>query len=249
MISPTAIPRLSLRPRTLASCILFSCMLAVGPISSQGQSEPPPPPSGEEFQFGDLPYLVTQPLDRNGEDAMPVILFLHGGDRSNIRHHPLRHATWAGIEEFPFLVVAPHCSGSCSWSRVDIDGLLAEVAANFSIDQQRIYLTGYSMGGYGSWHVVTNFPHWFAAAAPIAGGGDPSTICAAKDIPIRAYHGDQDPVITHSQSVRMIEALQACSGDAELVTYKGGDHGVWLRTFKDPEFYRWLLSHRRASAP
>ncbi len=192
-----------------------------------------------------LPFLVTVPDGYGeGDDAPPVLLFLHGGDRSNTRHHPARYAADAGLS-FPFLVVAPHCTSGCNWQSVDFVALIEDVAKSYSIDRSRIYLTGYSMGAYGAWDLLTKEPDLIAAAAPIAGGGDTSAICAASGVPIRAYHGDADTVIPHSQSVAMVEALQECSGIAELITLPGVDHGSWVPTFKDPEFYAWLLSHRR----
>jgi predicted peptidase len=192
-----------------------------------------------------LPYLVTPPDGYDGESAAPpVLVFLHGGDRSNTRHHPARYAAQAGID-FPFLVVAPHCASGCSWGGVDFRGLLAEVADAYRIDLDRVYLTGYSMGGYGAWSQLTRDPGLFAAAAPIAGGGTPGGICPALGVPVRAYHGDQDNVIAHERSVEMVEALNDCGGTAELITLEGVDHGSWIPTFRDPAFYRWLLSHRR----
>ena len=193
-----------------------------------------------------LPYLVTPP-DGYAPDGggVPVLLFLHGGDRSNTRHHPARYAAGEGIE-FPFLVIAPHCTSGCSWARVDFDALLAEVDQAYSVDPSRIYLTGYSMGGIGSWDLLGKRPDLFAAAAPIAGGGDAGSICRARGVPIRAYHGDADDVISHSRSVVMIDALEACDGKGELITLPGVDHRSWIPTFKDPAFYAWLLSNRKA---
>lgn len=192
-----------------------------------------------------LPYLVTPPQGyETTAGGSPVLLFLHGGDRSNTRHHPARYATGEGLD-FPFLVIAPHCASGCGWASVDVPALLEDVAAAYRIDEDRIYLTGYSMGGYGVWSLVAQYPDLFAAAAPIAGGGDPDSVCAARDVPIQAYHGDKDDVIPHGQSVLMVNALKKCDGEANLVTLPGVEHGSWIPTFKDPDFYSWLLSHRR----
>ena len=190
-----------------------------------------------------LPYLVTPPA-RAAETHPPLLLFLHGGDRSNTRHHPARYAAEAGID-FPFLVLAPHCAGGCSWAGVDFEALVTEVGETHAFDPERVYVTGYSMGGYGAWGALARFPRLFAAGAPIAGGGDPASICAARAVPVRAVHGDADDVIPHSASQEMIRALEACGGTAELVTLEGVDHGSWIPTFKNPAFYAWLLQHRR----
>lgn len=221
--------------------LLMVVAAAVSALPSGGAAQTDNP----HVSAGGLSYLITPPSGYGPEsDAPPVLLFLHGGDRSNTRHHPARYATEEQLD-FPFLVVAPHCTGGCTWPGVDIRALLAEVAEEYRFDHSRVYLTGYSMGGYGAWSIVAQYPDLFAAAAPIAGGGDPDQVCAARGVPVRAYHGDQDNVIQHSQSVLMVDALNKCDGDADLVTLPGVDHGSWIPTFKDPAFYNWLLSHRR----
>lgn len=222
----------------VASCI--GGLLAPTPGHAQSQL-------GTQHESSDgLPYLLTPPAsDARPGETPPLLLFLHGGDRSNTRHHPARYAAGEGIDDFPFLVVAPHCTAGCAWTRVDFEALLADVRRIYAFDESRVYLTGYSMGGYGAWSALARFPDLFAAAAPIAGGGDAAAICAAKAVPIRAYHGDQDTVIPHSSSVEMVEALAACGGNAQLTTLAGVDHGSWVPTFKDEAFYGWLLGHSR----
>lgn len=192
-----------------------------------------------------LPYSVTLPAGYSNEGAAaPMILFLHGGDRSNTRHHPAKYATQSGLD-FPFVVLAPHCAGSCTWRTVDFDKLLDQVTTDHHVDTSRVYLTGYSMGGNGSWDLLSRSPDWFAAAAPIAGWGDTGAICAASGVPVRAVHSDDDTVIEYSRSVEMVDALNACDGDAELITLHGVDHASWIPTFQDAGFYAWLLEHRR----
>jgi len=193
-----------------------------------------------------LPYSVTVPRGYSADGpASPLLLFLHGGDRSNTRHHPAKYAAQSNID-FPFLVLAPHCTGSCSWRTTDFDALLSQVAADYNVDRSRVYLTGYSMGGNGSWDLLSRSPQWFAAAAPIAGWGDAAAICAASEVPVRAYHSDDDTVIDYARSVEMVSALSACPGEAELITLHGVDHASWIPAFNDPEFYAWLLEHELA---
>ncbi len=193
-----------------------------------------------------LPYTVTLPQGYSAEgDASPLLLFLHGGDRSNTRHHPAKYAAQSDID-FPFVVLAPHCTGSCSWRTTDFDELLGQVMGDHNVDRSRVYLTGYSMGGNGSWNLLSRSPQWFAAAAPIAGWGDAGAICAASEVPVRAYHSDDDSVIDYERSVEMVSALEACPGEAELITLHGVDHASWIPTFNDPEFYAWLLEHERS---
>lgn len=189
-----------------------------------------------------LNYLISTPQGYSAEGAgSPLILFLHGGDRSNTKHHPMRYALEAGLE-FPFMVVAPHCSNGCSWSSADIDALLNEVVKTYNVDQKRIYITGYSMGGYGTWSVISRFPNWFAAAAPIAGGGNSRTICSAKNVSVLAFHGDKDSVTPYSGSKRLVDALVDCGATARLETFKGGDHWIWPAIYKDKRLYDWFLT-------
>lgn len=191
-----------------------------------------------------LDYLVSLPDNYENATKVPMLLFLHGGDRSNTRHHPKKYAVRNNIE-FPFLVIAPNCKSGCSWSSINYDGFLKELVETYKIDSNRIYLTGYSMGGYGAWQVLENHSQWFAAAAPIAGGGNPDKICKAKDVAIRAYHGEMDEVVSSQKSRLMIDALKKCGGNADLILYPKTDHGSWIKTYQDPAFYSWLLKHMK----
>ena len=195
-----------------------------------------------------LAYTVTLPAGYTAAGPpAPLLLFLHGGDRSNTRHHPAKYAAQSEIG-FPFIVLAPHCAGSCGWRTTDFDGLLEDVVADHNVDQSRVYLTGYSMGGNGSWDLLSRSPQWFAAAAPIAGWGDTGAICVASAVPVRAYHSDDDTVIEYARSVEMVNALKACPGEAELITLHGVDHASWVPAFSDPDFYAWLLQHERSAS-
>ncbi len=189
-------------------------------------------------------YLVTIPVNYDDEDEHPLILFLHGGDRSNVKHHPSKYAAKAGLD-FPFVVAAPHCSSGCGWASADIDKILEAIVANYKIDRERIYVTGYSMGGAGTWSTLARFPSWFAAGAPIAGSGNARDICKAKKVAIRAYHATDDSIIPYSGSKRMIDALKECNANAELKTYSEGDHWIWPQVFQSKDFYQWLLAQTR----
>lgn len=193
----------------------------------------------------ELNYRVALPNQYSTEGmGSPLILFLHGGDGSNTKHHPKKYAERAGLD-FPFMVVAPHCKRGCSWSAVDYDALLSEVLREYNVDKTRIYVTGYSMGGYGTWSAISKSPDWFAAAAPIAGGGQTQTICNTREIAIRAYHGNKDSVTPYSGAQKLITKLKDCGAKAELVTIQNGDHWIWPDLFKDQSFYDWLLAQSR----
>lgn len=196
-------------------------------------------------KFKDLPYLLSTPEEYSADQNYPVILFLHGGDRSNTKHHPSKYAKKAGID-FPFIVIAPSCTGGCSWSNVDLADLLEQASAEVSIDPKRVYLTGYSMGGAGTWANLKKIHPLLAAAAPLApAGGNTSKLCEAKGLPIRVYHGTADYGYKNSQN--MVKTLKSCGATAvELVPLEGKGHGIWPAIFSDQTFYDWLLSNKRA---
>ncbi len=185
-------------------------------------------------------YLISLPkgyqTDGNGS---AMILFLHGGDGSNTKHHPKKYAAEAGIE-MDFMVVAPKCASGCNWSSFDFDALLTEVTSQFNVDRKRIYITGYSYGGYGTWSAISRYPEWFTAAAPIAGGGSPKIVCKANQVAIWAFHGDKDSITPYTQSKNLVQKLKGCGAQARLETFEGADHWIWPAIYKDHRLYDWF---------
>ena len=182
-----------------------------------------------------IEYLVSLPADYNRPDKKhPLLLFLHGGDGSNTKHHPKKYAMKAALD-FPFIVIAPHSAKGISWNTIDHKKLLDEVGQNYQVDFNRIYVTGYSYGGYGTWTALIKYPDLFAAAVPICGGGDPSKICAAKNIAVKAYHAKDDNVTPYAGSVKMVEAMKKCAADASLKTAETGGHGIWPFIYSETE--------------
>ena len=124
--------------------------------------------------------------------------------------------------------------------------LVDDLAGRLSIDKTRIYVTGLSMGGYGSWDLMARYPRIFAAGVPICGGGDPETAEVLKEIPIWVFHGDKDTAVPLAHSQQMVEAIKKAGGDkAKLTIYPGVGHNSWSATYANQEVYDWLLSHRR----
>ena len=199
--------------------------------------------NGIDKTYEGMPYILSTPEGYSAEKQYPTLLFLHGGDRSNTKHHPSKYAEKAGID-FPFIVIAPSCTNTCSWSDVDLRGLLAEATKEVSIDPKRIYLTGYSMGGAGTWANLKKIPGLLAAAAPLAPAGGSSTgLCKAKELAIRVYHGTAD--YGYNNSKKMVSMLRECGAkEVELISLKGKGHGIWPGIFSDPSFYAWLLLHQ-----
>ena len=184
------------------------------------------------------------------------MLFLHGaGERGSDINAVKRHGIPKLAEEgrhLPFIAVSPQCPEHSTWSLEahDVMVLLDEVIRSHAVDTNRVYLTGLSLGGYGTWHLATLHPHRFAAIAPICGGGVglygfPERVCALKDVPVWAFHGAKDPVVPLEESAKMVRALKECGGDVRFTVYPEAEHDSWTETYENPELYEWLLSHSR----
>jgi predicted peptidase len=186
-------------------------------------------------------------------ERWPLILFLHGGgergnDIERVKvHGPLKIA--AQRPDFPFIVVAPQVATDMIWSTATLDALLEEVQEKYRVDRDRIYLTGLSMGGYGAWHLAMEFPHRFAALAPISGGATPSGMCALAHLPIWVFHGAKDEIIKPDRSDELVERLKRCNGNVRFTLYPDAGHDAWTRTYENPELYDWFLQHRRRPSP
>ena len=195
-------------------------------------------------------YLVSLPAGYDVEKkAWPLILFLHGaGERGDSLDLVKTHGPPKLIDEgrdLPFIVVSPQVKTDGWWDSVYLLALLDEVESRYAVDPERIYLTGLSMGGFGTWDLAMRAPGRFAAIAPICGGGRRYTACMLKDTPVWAFHGAQDRVIPLSASEEMVDAINACDGQAKLTVYSEAGHDSWTETYESQELYTWFLSHTR----
>ena len=196
-------------------------------------------------------YLLYLPKEyEEGDEAWPLLLFLHGaGERGDSLGLVKRHGPPKLIaqgQDLPFIVVSPQERPDSWWNPYDLDALLDDVIARYRVDEDRVYVTGLSMGGFGTWGLIALNPDRFAAAAPICGGGTPRLMCRAGRLPVWAFHGAEDPTVPLRRSEEMVDALAACGGDVRLTIYPGVGHDSWTRTYANPEFYDWLLAHRRS---
>jgi predicted peptidase len=205
-----------------------------------------------------LPYLLFLPLGF-GQDAQrrwPLILFLHGaGERGDDLDLVKKQGIPKVVEQrpdLPFVALSPQCPAySTWWDLIDaLTALLDEVVARYAVDTDRLYLTGLSMGGYGTWHLATLYPDRFAAIAPVCGGGIflygyPQRVCVLEQLPVWAFHGALDPAVPVQESETMVEALRACGGDVRFTVYPEVGHDSWTVTYDNPELYTWFLNHSR----
>ncbi len=200
-------------------------------------------------------YLLYLPKTYSADSGRrwPLLLFLHGSgergdDLEKVKVHGLPGRLDA-LADFPFVVVSPQCPDGERWQVDALAALLDEVARRLRVDPDRVYVTGLSMGGRGTWDLAMSYPERFAAIAPVCGGALPDRACRLKDVPVRAFHGAADTVVPLAESETVVEAVQRCGGTAELVVYPGVGHDSWTATYADPSLLEWLLSHRRHRTP
>lgn len=203
---------------------------------------------------GTIPYLLCLPKDYKESDKVPLILFLHGRGES---YGPLRLVEkWgppkmaARGDDLPYIVVSPQCPKDDRWSsdtqQTLVVALLEHVIANYKVDDSRVYLTGLSMGGYGSWTLAAQHADRFAAAAIICGGGDPSKANQLTSLPIWVFHGDQDRAVPFKKSVEMVDAIKKAGGEkVRFTSLENIGHNSWSATYATPELYQWFNKHTR----
>jgi predicted peptidase len=197
-------------------------------------------------------YLLYLPKGYNAqEQKWPLMLFLHGagergGDLNLVKKHGPPRLVHQG-KDLPFIIVSPQCPSGQWWpDKVDVLlALLDEIQARYTVDPDRVYVTGLSMGGYGTWALACQDPNRFAAIAPICGGGQPILARRLKNQPVWAFHGARDTTVPPEESKRMVEAVTRAGGQAKLTVYPEAGHDAWTETYENPELYTWLLGHQR----
>jgi len=196
-------------------------------------------------------YLLYLPNDYSKEEKYPLLVFLHGaGERGDDLELVKIHGPPKLIEAghvFPFIIVSPQVPLDEWWSPDTVVWLTEEIMEKYNVDTERVYLTGLSMGGFGTWRTVTKYPEMYAAIAPICGGGDPAKAHRIKDIPIWVFHGAKDDIVPLKRSEEMYEALKEY-GKIEFTVYPEANHDSWTETYEKPKLYEWLLSHKRESS-
>jgi predicted peptidase len=195
-------------------------------------------------------YLLYLPEDYADGADWPLMLFLHGaGERGDSLDMVAVHGPPRLIREgrsFPFIVASPQLPAGQFWHPGTLQVLLDDLVARYRVDEERIYVTGLSMGGFGTWALAMDRPERFAAIAPVCGGGDLARVCSLRALPAWAFHGAQDDVIPVRRSQELVDALDACGGTVRFTVYPEAGHDSWTETYANPELYDWLLQHRRS---
>lgn len=216
-------------------------------------------------------YLEYLPKGYNNNlNKWPVVISLHGiGERgtTSTNHETIKSSVWKvanvslakyikGGKEYPFIVISPQLkTNQGTWPPDYVISVINHVKKNLRIDESRIYLTGLSLGGFGTWKTATAYPKVFAAIAPIcSGGNDLSKACniAKEDIPVWAFHGDKDNVVSHTVSTKMVNAINNCTPKpsplAKVTIYPGKSHNVWDKAYKESDVLNWLLTHKNGTS-
>lgn len=197
-----------------------------------------------------LGYLIYLPKNYERKPSWPLMLFLHGaGERGDdlelVKKHGPPKLIAAG-KEFPFIVISPQCPKGKWWEPIELVALLDEISSKYKVDPDRIYVTGLSMGGFGSWRLAAYAPERLAAIAPICGGGETYWAKEFPHLPVWAFHGAKDTGVPLERSQAMIDALKKSGGDPKFTIYPDAGHDSWTATYDNPGFYEWLLAQIRA---
>jgi len=217
-----------------------------------------------------LNYRLLQPkgYDAKGSEKYPLVLFLHGaGERGDDNAAQLRHCTKKFLEpenreKYPCFVIAPQCPTGKKWAEVDwsadkhdlppepgetmqfVLGALAGLQKEFRVDDRRLYVSGLSMGGYGTWDLACRYPEKFAAAVPICGGGDEKCAGRLTKLPLWVFHGDKDTAVKPERSRNMIAAIERAGGKPKYTEFPGVGHNSWDPAYADPKLLEWMFAQK-----
>ena len=207
----------------------------------------------ESDRYYNFNYVKYLPKDYDETKKYPLVFFLHGaGERGEdldvaCRHGYMKHVRESGAE-YPFIFVAPQCPDGKYWAcyTESLLAFLDYVCESLPVDLDRVYLTGLSMGGTGTWMLAMAAPERFAAIAPICGSGIYWYGGILKDIPVMVYHGDCDETVPIHDSMEMVRSVNKRGGNAQIKVLYGVGHDAWEQAYEGDALYTWLLSHTLA---
>ena len=241
--------------RTLLGAILG---LALG-FAPARAADPPAdhgflPRTHKDADGAEAKYVLFVPHDYCDAQAYPLILFLHGSGETGTDGEKqvtvgLGPAVRRREKTFPFFVVFPQ-SQKRTWKADSGDGkraldILTEVEKQYNIDSRRVYLTGLSMGGFGTWSLAAEYPERWAAIVPICGGGDPDHVEVLKDLPCWCFYGADDRPEGLRRADATVAALRQAGAKPAYFVYPGVGHNCWDRAYGTDDLYDWLLRQQR----
>lgn len=249
--------------RTMKPAAVAALLLLLGAGSQE---------AGEAREFKSaagkkLLYRLFRPAGMDEKQKYPLVLFLHGaGERGDDNQAQIRNGVRFFLQNqatFPCFLVAPQCPGKFQWVDTPWGNLKHTIPAQptepmqstiellpalqkefAAIDPKRVYVTGLSMGGFGTWDLVSRFPRKFAAAVPICGGADEAQAPAIAKVPVWVFHGGADDVVKTVRSRNIVAALKAAGGSPKYTEYPGVGHGSWDQAYGEAELFPWLFSQK-----
>jgi predicted peptidase len=223
-----------------------------------------------------LPYRILFPENYDSTKKYPLVLFLHGaGERGNDNEKQLTHGAKLFLDSinrknFPAIVLFPQCPANEFWAAVKMDrskqpyqfefdyavpanwplaaanALVQQMIADGAVDAKRVYITGLSMGGMGTFESVYRYPKLYAAAMPICGGGNTNLYNArVKKVPFWVFHGSADAVVDVKLSQQMVQRLQQLKMRVKYSEYPGVNHNSWDNAFAEPDYLKWMFEQRK----
>ncbi len=199
------------------------------------------------------PYLAYLPdgYNKSNAKAWPLIIYLHGSScKGNNLERLKKYGPPFYLErgmEVDAIVISPQCPSNKNWTAgAWFESFYKELKDKYNIDPSRVYLTGMSLGGFGTWDIASRYPEYFAAIMPLCGGGQTRMVETLKDIPTWVFHGEVDKLVSLKRSEQMVGALQGIGSRPKLTVLKGQGHGI-QKVYSDQNIYKWLLSqHKQA---
>jgi hypothetical protein len=228
--------------------LLLSFLVFITFFNSEAQQKP------EQFNIA-VNYLLYLPQDygKDTSKMWPLMVFLHGSgeagsDIEKVKMHGPPKLIEQG-KQYPFIVVSPQAPENEGWEPQVIIRMIRGLQSKYKVDNERIYLTGLSMGGFGTWNIASKFPSVFAAIAPVCGGGDTTQVMKLKHLPVWCFHGAKDDVVNPEQSYRMVRALKKFNPDVKLTVYPDAKHDSWTYTYNNDSLYTWMLQQKKFHFP
>ncbi len=198
----------------------------------------------------DYDFWLSLPADSILKNNPPILIFLHGrslsgSDLNRVKRYGVIHEMENG-RKIPAIVIAPQVPAGKSWEAGKIMDVLAYVRKKYATDSSRVYVTGMSLGGYGTMEFAGKYPEVVTAAVALCGGGNPNDACNLAQVPLWIQHGDRDRAVPISESEKMVKAIKKCNEGQNLIytVRNGADHGDLERIFRTDELYNWLFSHQ-----
>lgn len=218
-----------------------------------------------------MPYRILKPINYDPKEKYPLVLCLHGAggrgsDNRSRGSEAFKVLSRDNIRgDYPAFLLTPQCPKGKKWVDTSwtkgsypiantpiseqmkmVLEILRSMRKEFNIDPDRIYVTGQSMGGYGTWDIILRNPSLFAAAIPVCGAGDPERASSIAHLPIWAFHGEKDPTVPVSGSRDMLEAIKKAGGDMKYTEYPGVRHNSWKKAWEEKDLVPWLFKQKKS---